>query len=186
MEDKRWRPKKFKAITPEILAASVARTKVLIEKEEKARKEAIEAARLIEEKQLLIAREKAEEEARRKAELEEIAKKSERLVQIEMRRIERVRLQKRLAAELAHQAMMAAQERRKKEEAETAKKLQEIEDRKFVVEHSAVRQLSPAARALVLKGEWVPRTQRLVLEGNAAAFRYHWESLARGKKVEEV
>jgi len=183
MEDKRWRPKKFKAITPEILAASVARTKAMVEKEDKARKEAMEAARLVEEKQLLIARKKIEEEERRQAELEEAIEKNRKMVEMEMRRIERARLVKFMAAQLAAEALKAAEEKKAAEAAEQAKKEKEVADRKFVLEHPAVRQLSPAARALVLKGDWSGTTQKLVLEGNAAAFRWDWESKARGKKV---
>ena len=181
MKDKRWRVKKV--ITPEAHEAAAAMMKKAIEESEKARKEAIEAARIAEEKALFVARQKAEEEERRQIELAETIRKNQECVAAEMRRIEKKRFLDMLIALRATQAAeRQAMLRKQAEEAEAATKKQ-AEDKAFVLNHPAIRTLSPKAKLLVLEGDWVPRTQRLVLEGNVDAFRHHWETLARGKTV---
>lgn len=181
MKDKRWRVKKV--ITPEAQEAAAAMMKKAIEESARAREAAIEAARIAEEKALFVARQKAEEEERRQIELAEAIRKNQECVEAEMRRIE----MKRYIDSLISRKALAAAERQAKlrkmqEEAEDAKKKLEA-DKAFVLNHPAVRGLSPKARILVLEGDWHPRTQRLVLEGNVDAFRHHWETLARGKSV---
>lgn len=181
MKDKRWRATKI--ITPEAQAVTAAMVKKATEEAEKARLEAIEASRLIEEKALFVAKQKAEEEERRQFELAWVIKKNQECVEKEMRRIE---LKRAIDAAIARRAIQAAQRQTlmtKVKELNEARRKKVEEDKAFVLNHPVIRTLSPKAKMLVLEGNWVPMTQRLVLEGNVDAFRHHWETLARGKTV---